>query len=53
MCYFPGDVDEVVEAIKGFPKSCLKALNLEGNTLGVDAAKCIGDALKDRPELEV
>lgn len=30
----------------------LKCLKLEGNTLGIDAAKVIGDALAKHPEFE-
>lgn len=35
-------------------RSCenLKYLELEGNTLGVDAAKAIGKALESKPEFE-
>lgn len=40
---------EVVKAIRGCPE--MTYLDLEGNTLGVDAAKAIGDALRDRPKL--
>lgn len=44
------DAKEIVEAIKGFKN--LKALRLEGNTLGLDAAKVIAEALKEKPEFE-
>lgn len=41
---------EVIEAINNCPK--LQYLNLAGNTLGVDAAKAIADALAKHPEFE-
>lgn len=41
---------EVIEAINNCKK--LTFLNLEGNTLGVDAAKAIGQALKSHPEFQ-
>jgi Ran GTPase-activating protein 1 len=41
---------ELIDAIKKCPK--LICLNLEGNSLGVEAAKCIGEALKTHPEFE-
>lgn len=43
--------DEICKAIK----SCkdMQALCLEGNTVGVDAAKAIAEALSQRPEFEV
>ena len=31
----------------------MKALRLEGNTLGLDAARVIAEALKEKPEFEV
>lgn len=31
----------------------MKALRLEGNTLGLDAAMVIAEALKEKPEFEV
>ena len=42
---------EIVDAINAC--SSLKALRLEGNTLGIEAAKEIAEALKKRPEFEV
>jgi len=44
------DALEVVEAIKNCKD--LQILELVGNTLGVDAAEVIAEALKDKPELE-
>ena len=41
---------ELIEAIENCKK--LEFLNLEGNTLGVEAAKGIGKALEKRPELK-
>lgn len=41
---------EVIEAINKCKK--LTFLNLEGNTLGVEAAKAIGEALKNHPEFQ-
>lgn len=41
---------EVIEAINKCEK--LTYLNLEGNTLGVEAAKAIGEALKNHPEFQ-
>ncbi|RXG51725.1 Ran GTPase-activating protein 1 [Armadillidium vulgare] len=41
----------VVETIKSTKE--LKCLNLEANTLGVEAAKVIGDALSFHPEFEI
>ena len=31
----------------------MKVLQLEGNTLGLDAARVIAEALKEKPEFEV
>ena len=42
---------EVVNAIKA--SKDVQALCLEGNTIGVEAAEAIGEALATRPELEV
>ncbi|XP_070508512.1 ran GTPase-activating protein [Chironomus tepperi] len=44
------NVKEVVEAIRNCPH--LNFLNLEGNTLGCEAAKHIGEALKKHPEFK-
>lgn len=44
------DAVEVVNAIKA--SKDVQALCLEGNTIGVDAAKAIGEALSTRKELE-
>ncbi|XP_078082201.1 ran GTPase-activating protein 1-like [Mustelus asterias] len=41
---------EITEAIAEF--SCLRALRLEGNTVGVAAAKAIAESLTKRPELK-
>ncbi|GAB0096758.1 Ran GTPase-activating protein [Sergentomyia squamirostris] len=41
---------ELVDAINACPK--LEYLNLAGNTLGVDAAKEVGEALKKHPEFQ-
>jgi hypothetical protein len=43
-------VKDVVDKIHACEN--LKYLELEGNTLGVDAAKAIGKALKSKPEFE-
>jgi len=43
-------VTDLVEAIKNCPT--LKYLELEGNTLGVNAAIEIGKALESKPEFE-
>jgi len=40
------DAKDIVDAIE---KSSLETLNLQGNTLGVDASKAISDALKKKP----
>ena len=45
------EASEVVKAIKECKD--LQALRLNGNTIGVEAAAAIADALKDRKELEV
>ncbi|KAL7631226.1 UNVERIFIED_CONTAM: hypothetical protein RMT77_018473 [Armadillidium vulgare] len=45
------DAKPVVETIKSTKE--LKCLNLEANTLGVEAAKIIGDALSFHPEFEI
>ena len=42
---------EVVNTIKA--SKDVQALCLEGNTIGVDAAKAIGEALSTRKEFEV
>ena len=42
---------EVVTAIQQNPS--LEALRLDGNTLGIDAAKAIGDALSNRQNFKV
>lgn len=42
---------EIVEAVKGCKN--LKVLVLEGNTMGVEAAKLIGEALGQHKEFEV
>ncbi|XP_034670083.1 ran GTPase-activating protein [Drosophila subobscura] len=42
------DVQEVVDALNN--QSSVHFLNLDGNTLGVEAAKAIGEALKRHPE---
>ena len=42
---------EVVNAIKA--SKDVQALCLEGNTIGVEAAKAIGEALSTRKEFEV
>jgi len=44
------DAKEIVEGIKNFKN--MKALRLEGNTLGLDAAKVIAEALKEKSEFE-
>ncbi|XP_041072789.1 ran GTPase-activating protein 1-like [Carcharodon carcharias] len=44
------DAVEITEAITEF--SCLRALRLEGNTVGVAAAKAIAETLTKRPELK-
>jgi Ran GTPase-activating protein 1 len=44
-------VQNVVENIRSCPR--LKFLELEGNTLGVNAAIEIGKALESKPEFEV
>lgn len=43
-------VKEVIDAINECKS--LGYLNLEGNTLGVDAARAIGEALKKHPEFQ-
>lgn len=45
------EASEVVTAIKECKD--LQALRLNGNTIGVEAATAIADALRDRKELEV
>ena len=42
---------EIVDKIKKCKS--LETLRLEGNTLGVEAAKVISDALKDKPTFKV
>ena len=42
---------EIVDAIAACDN--LKALRLDGNTLGIEAAKCIGKALENHPEFQV
>ncbi|KAK6172378.1 hypothetical protein SNE40_016040 [Patella caerulea] len=44
------DAKELIEAIESFDN--MKALRLEGNTLGIDAAAAVGEALKKHPEFE-
>ncbi|XP_050415985.1 ran GTPase-activating protein 1 [Patella vulgata] len=44
------DAKALVEAIESFDN--MKALRLEGNTLGIDAAAAVGEALKKHPEFE-
>ncbi|CAH1777387.1 unnamed protein product [Owenia fusiformis] len=45
--------EDAVEIVKGIEAcSHMTALRLEGNTLGVDAASTIADALKKHPEFE-
>lgn len=44
------EAKELIEAINNCPK--LQFLNLAGNTLGVNAAKGIGDALAKHPEFQ-
>jgi len=44
------DANEIVQTIKDAKD--LQTLELVGNTVGVDAAQLIADALKNRPELE-
>ena len=46
--YIAADVVKAIEESKD-----VEALTLEGNTLGVDAAKAIAGALSKRPEFEV
>ncbi|XP_060581988.1 ran GTPase-activating protein 1-like [Ruditapes philippinarum] len=46
----PEDAKEVVEAIEQC--STMTALSMEGNTLGVEAAESIAQALKKHPEFE-
>ncbi|OXA62301.1 ran GTPase-activating protein 1 [Folsomia candida] len=48
------DTEEDVKNVVSKIRSCenLKYLELEGNTLGVDAAKAIGKALESKPEFE-
>lgn len=47
---FPFSVQSLIDEINNCKK--LQFLNLEGNTLGIEAAKCIGEALKSHPELK-
>jgi len=42
---------DIVDAIKNC--SNLKTLNLQGNTLGVEAARIIADALKEKKSFQV
>ncbi|XP_043219233.1 ran GTPase-activating protein 1-like isoform X2 [Amphibalanus amphitrite] len=44
------DAKEITDAIKNFKS--LKSLVLEGNTLGIGAAKAIGKALESHPEVQ-
>ena len=44
------DASEIITKIK--QQKTLKALNLEGNTLGIDAAKAIAQALEGHPEFQ-
>ena len=44
-------VEKLVRAIEEFPD--LQALRLEGNTIGVEAARVIGKALESRSQLQV
>lgn len=44
-------VEEIVEAIQAFDG--LQALRLEGNTIGVEAAKTIAKALETKSEIKV
>lgn len=48
--FFISIAKELIEAIQS--SEVLEFLNLEGNTLGVDAARGIGDALKKHPEFK-
>ena len=41
---------DLIDAIKNCKN--LQYLDLEGNTLGVDASKCVGDALTKHPEMK-
>ena len=41
------------DVINAIEKSSLETLNLQGNTLGVDASKAISEALKNKPTLKV
>lgn len=50
MLYTPSTAQPVAEAIRAAKD--LRCLDLSANTLGVDAAKVIGDALADHPEFE-
>ncbi|KRF98896.1 uncharacterized protein Dwil_GK27725 [Drosophila willistoni] len=45
-----GQVQNVVDALK--TQKVVNYLELEGNTLGVEAAKAIGEALESHPELQ-
>ncbi len=51
LSFFTIAAKEVVKAIEEC--SSLKALNLQGNTLGVDSAKAVSKALEKHPEFEV
>lgn len=42
---------DIAEAISNFPN--MRILRMEGNTMGVEAAKTISKALEKHPEFEV
>ncbi|XP_074661633.1 ran GTPase-activating protein 1-like isoform X2 [Tubulanus polymorphus] len=44
------DAAEIVEAIEKFDRGKLLTLRLEGNTMGIEAARAIAGALEKRPE---
>ncbi|XP_075039099.1 ran GTPase-activating protein 1 [Mixophyes fleayi] len=44
------DAEEVIQEIEGFEG--LQALRLEGNTVGVEAAKAIAKALENKPDIK-
>lgn len=50
MIWIPFLAKDLIEAINNC--QILEYLNLEGNTLGVDAARGIGEALKKHPEFK-
>lgn len=44
-------MEEIVKAIRDFEG--LRALRLEGNTIGVEAARAIAKALEDKSDFQV